>query len=138
MVPYIFVAAAVLAVIPILILYKIHSSKLKEDPSLRDKVQTKFMIGIAISEAIPILLIVYGFIKLEPVQTISALYIPFLIVLFLMAYTVFFILVNKRIDVTPESEETVNAFAMVSLPLSMSMPLIALVSLFLMAIILDK
>lgn len=132
MVPYIFVAAAVLAVIPILILYKIHSSKLKEDPSLRDKVQTKFMIGIAISEAIPILLIVYGFIKLEPVQTISALYIPFLIVLFLMAYTVFFILVNKRIDVTPESEETVNAFAMVSLPLSMSMPLIALVSLFLM------
>ncbi|WP_060678165.1 hypothetical protein [Virgibacillus halodenitrificans] len=132
MVPYIFVAAAVLAVIPILILYKIHSSKLKEDPSLRDKVQTKFMIGIAISEAIPILLIVYGFINLEPVQTISALYIPFLIVLFLMAYTVFFILVNKRIDVTPESEETVNAFAMVSLPLSMSMPLIALVSLFLM------
>ncbi|MCG1028167.1 hypothetical protein [Virgibacillus halodenitrificans] len=132
MVPYIFVAAAVLAVIPILILYKIHSSKLKEDPSLRDKVQTKFMIGIAISEAIPILLIVYGFIKLEPVQTISALYIPFLIVLFLMAYAVFFILVNKRIDVTPESEETVNAFAMVSLPLSMSMPLIALVSLFLM------
>ncbi|APC49701.1 hypothetical protein BME96_16565 [Virgibacillus halodenitrificans] len=132
MVPYIFVAAAVLAVIPILILYKIHSSKLKEDPSLRDKVQTKFMIGIAISEAIPILLIVYGFIKLEPVQTISALFIPFLIVLFLMAYAAFFILVNKRIDVTPESEETVNAFAMVSLPLSMSMPLIALVSLFLM------
>ncbi|MBD1221431.1 hypothetical protein [Virgibacillus halodenitrificans] len=132
MVPYIFVAAAVLAVIPILILYKIHSSKLKEDPSLRDKVQTKFMIGIAISEAIPIILIVYGFINLEPVQTISALFIPFLIVLFLMAYAVFFILVNKRIDVTPESEETVNAFAMVSLPLSMSMPLIALVSLFLM------
>lgn len=132
MVPYIFVAAAVLAVIPILILYKIHSSKLKEDPSLRDKVQTKFMIGIAISEAIPMILIVYGFINLEPVQTISALFIPFLIVLFLMAYTVFFILVNKRIDVTPESEETVNAFAMVSLPLSMSMPLIALVSLFLM------
>ncbi|MCJ0929601.1 hypothetical protein GLV94_07085 [Virgibacillus halodenitrificans] len=132
MVPYIFVAAAVLAVIPILILYKIHSSKLKEDPSLRDKVQTKFMIGIAISEAIPMILIVYGFINLEPVQTISALFIPFLIVLFLMAYAAFFILVNKRIDVTPESEETVNAFAMVSLPLSMSMPLIALVSLFLM------
>lgn len=129
---YIFVAAAVLAVIPILVLFKVNMEKLKEDPKQREKIQTRFMIGVALSEAIPILLIVWGFIEVAPVSSMEELYIPGIIVIFIMVFAAFFIFLQKSVGVAPEAKQTINSFAMVSIPIAMAIPIIALVSLFTM------
>lgn len=130
--PYLFVAAAALAVIPILILYKINVEKLKEDPEARGKVQTNFMIGVAVSEVIPIILIIYGFVNMESVANMAELYIPGLIVLFIMSFAISFIFLQKKVDVRPETKTLVHSFSMVSIPLSTAIPLISLVGLILM------
>ncbi|WP_232225532.1 hypothetical protein [Oceanobacillus manasiensis] len=130
---YYFVAAAVLAVIPILTLYKVLVGKLKENPSSQQSIQQKFIIGVALCEIIPLLLIVYGYINLAPVNTINELYIPGFIVLFLMAYAIFFIFLQRNVDVTPEAKPVVQSFTLISLALALGIPIIALVSLFMMA-----
>ncbi|MFD2627979.1 hypothetical protein [Oceanobacillus kapialis] len=129
---YYFVAAAALAAIPLLILFKVLVSKLKENPESLANIQQKFFMGVAISEAIPLLLIIYGYINLEPVDSIQELYIPGIIILFIMAYAIFFIFLQKNVDVTPEAKPTVQSFTFISIALAMSVPIIALVSLFMM------
>jgi F0F1-type ATP synthase membrane subunit c/vacuolar-type H+-ATPase subunit K len=131
--PYIFVAAAALAVIPILILFKVNVEKLKENPEVRGKVQTNFMIGVAVSEAIPIILIVFGFVNMEPVGSMEELYIPGLIIMFIMAFSVFFIFLQKNVGVDTATKAVINAFSIVSIPLSTAIPLISLIGLLLMA-----
>ncbi|OZU88389.1 hypothetical protein CIL03_12130 [Virgibacillus indicus] len=129
---YIFALAAVLAVIPILVIFKVFLDKLKRDPSQQGKVQSRFMIGVALSELIPILLVIWGFIELTPVSSIGELLLPGLIVIFLMVFAVFFIFLQKSVDVEPEAKAIVNSFAMIGIPITMAFPIIALVSLFLM------
>jgi F0F1-type ATP synthase membrane subunit c/vacuolar-type H+-ATPase subunit K len=132
MVAYYFVAAAVLAALPILTLYKVLVGKLKEEPSAQASIQQKFFIGVALSETIPLLLIVFGYINLTPVNSVEELYIPGLIVLFIMAYAVFFIFLQRNVDVTPEAKPIVQSFTLISLALALGVPIIALVSLFMM------
>ncbi|MGP4063897.1 hypothetical protein ACTWPF_03175 [Oceanobacillus sp. M65] len=132
MVAYYFVAAAVLAALPILTLYKVLVGKLKEEPSAQASIQQKFFIGVALSETIPLLLIVFGYINITPVNSVEELYIPGLIVLFIMAYAVFFIFLQRNVDVTPEAKPIVQSFTLISLALALGVPIIALVSLFMM------
>jgi F0F1-type ATP synthase membrane subunit c/vacuolar-type H+-ATPase subunit K len=132
MVAYYFVAAAVLAALPILTLYKVLVGKLKEEPTAQANIQQKFFIGVALSETIPLLLIVFGYINLTPVNSMEELYIPGLIVLFIMAYAAFFIFLQRNVDVTPEAKPIVQSFTLISLALALGVPIIALVSLFMM------
>ncbi|MBP1971515.1 F0F1-type ATP synthase membrane subunit c/vacuolar-type H+-ATPase subunit K [Virgibacillus natechei] len=133
MMAYIFVVAAVLAVIPILFLFKKNLEKLKEDPTQVNKVQINFMIGVAVSEIIPILLMVYGFIELSPVEEVSELYIPGFIILLFMGMAVFFINSQRRVDVEDHARNTVNSFATISIALVNAIPIMALVGIFMMA-----
>ncbi|MFA1822488.1 hypothetical protein ACDX78_20390 [Virgibacillus oceani] len=131
--PYIFVAAAVLAVIPIIILFKVNVEKLKENPESQGKVQTNFMIGIAVSEVIPLILIIFGFVNMEQAASIEELFIPGLIVLFTIAFSIFFIFLQKNVGVDPATKKVINSFSMVSIPLSTAIPTVSLIALFLMA-----
>lgn len=133
MMAYIFVVAAVLAVIPILFLFKKNVERLKEDPTQVNKVQTNFMIGVAVSEVIPLLLMVYGFIALSPVEDVSELYIPGFIILLFMGMAVFFINSQRRVDVEDHAKNTVNSFATISIALVNAIPIMALVGIFMMA-----
>ncbi|WP_235792382.1 hypothetical protein [Virgibacillus salidurans] len=130
---YIFVAAAVLAVIPILVLFKVNMEKLKEDPGQRNKVQSHFMIGVAVSEVIPLILLVFGFMGTNQVDSMSELYIPGLIILLLMGFAAFFIFLQRKVDVNPETKDTINSFAAISAALVNAIPIVALVALFMMA-----
>ncbi|KNE21580.1 hypothetical protein KM914_09150 [Virgibacillus pantothenticus] len=130
--PYVFVAAAALAMIPILALFKINVEKLKQDPSLQARVQNNMMIGVAISEGLPILLIVYGFSQMESVAEISELYTPAIILLFLVIFAVFFIFLQKKVDVPEEAKAMVTQFSLISTFLVLAIPIISIVALFMM------
>ncbi|WP_164667621.1 hypothetical protein [Virgibacillus doumboii] len=130
---YIFVAASVLALIPIMVLFKMNLEKIRENPDQLEKVQTKFFIGVAISEAIPILLIVFGMVNMTTVDSTSELYIPGLLVIVLMVIAVFFMTLQRAVNTDAESKAAVNSFARIGTPMAMAIPLVSIVGLFMMA-----
>lgn len=132
MIPYVFVAAATLAMFPILTLYKMNVEKLKQDPSQHARVQNNLMIGVALSEAIPILLIIYGYAQMESVSTVSDLYLPGIILLFLVIFAVLFIFMQAKVGVPEEAKSMITQYSIISLMLALAIPIISIVSLFMM------
>src|SRR5690625_4657785 len=93
--PYIFVAASIISVLLVVILFKITIEKIKEDPKAAGHAQTRFFIGVAISEIIPIILIAYGMMNIEQVTDITELYVPGLIIILTVAVALFFVILQK-------------------------------------------
>src|SRR5699024_128001 len=78
---YIFVAAAVFSVIPFSIVFKVHINKLIEDPDQINTIFRNFFIGVALTKIVPVILLVYGIIKLTDGVEMSTLYIPWLLII---------------------------------------------------------
>lgn len=129
---YIFAVAAVLAVLGILFVFKRNVEKLKEDPDLIAKVNNQLFIGVAISEAIPIVLIIIGFATMETVSNISELMVPGVIIILSMVFAIIYILLQTRIDVDEKSKPTLNSFGMITIALVNAIPLISIAGLFMM------
>lgn len=130
--PYVFVIATLVAIIPILIIFKISIERIKEDQSIAQKAQIQFMVGAALSEIIPIIIIVYAFTNKAFVQSIEELYIPGIIILLAMGISSFFILLQRFVDVDQDIKLIVNQFTFLSLAMTASLPVVSIVGLFLM------
>lgn len=127
--PYVFVAAVLLAIIPILIIFKVSVERIKEDPAQRGKAQVHFLIGAALSEVIPIILIVYGLTNIAPVETIQELYTPGIIIILTIVIAAFFIFLQRTFDVEESHKEAVNTFAMTSMAITNAVPIVAIIAL---------
>lgn len=130
--PYIFVIATVLAIVPLLIIFKVSIERIKEEPTHAGKAQQHFMIGAALSEIIPIIIIIYGFANITSVEAINELYLPGIIVLLLTSVSGFFIFLQSLVDVKEETKQVVTSFTMISLALMTSIPIVSIVGLVLM------
>lgn len=129
---YIFVAAAAIAVISISFIFKLSMDTIKEYPEEKESVQNKFFIWLGVSEVIPLILIVFGFMNLDTVATIEDLYIPGLFVIVLMGFAALFIILQRAVGVPKEIKMFVNTFSYIALGMANAIPIIALVSLLLM------
>ena len=127
--PYLFTAAAIIAVIGILIVFKINLDKIKADPEQVAKAQTNFFIGAAISESVPLIMIIYAIIHAVPLS-IEDLYVPAVIIIILMAFAMFFIFLQRKVDVEEDRRQAVNQFSMIAIALINAVPIIALVLMF--------
>lgn len=130
--PYFFILPTLLAIIPILIVFKVTIERIKEDPSVSRKAQVHFMIGVAVSEVIPIILFVYGFINLTPVNDIEELYLPGIIILLIMGIAAFFILLQRVVDVDEDTKPLVMTFTTLTFAVSASLPILSIVALVMM------
>lgn len=128
MVPYLFAAAALLAGVGIMIVFKINLDKVKDNPENAEKAKNNFFIGTAIVETIPIVLIVFALINATD-YSMQEVYVPISIIIATMVFSLFFIFLQRRVDVDEESRRTVNSFAIVALALSNSIPLVSLIML---------
>src|SRR5690625_6917735 len=104
MVAYYFVAATLLAIIPVLVVFKITIEKLREHPEDRGQLLTRFFIFVFGIEVLPIVLVVLGSINQERVSDISELYVPGLIIILAYIFAYIFITM-QRINDTERSEE---------------------------------
>ena len=129
---YFFMIASIMAVISILIVFKIFIDKIKITPEKRGILQSKFFIGVAIAEAIPIILIVFGFMASQPVTSMNELLVPGIVIILSMAFAPFFIFLQSKVDVTEESRAAVSSFAAIGSMLTVSIPIISLVALFML------
>src|SRR5690625_4983146 len=117
MIPYIFVAATAINVLPILLLFKILIEKIKENPNQANKFQMNFLIGAALCESIPILIIIYGFSNLTTMNSIQDLYMPGIIILLITAFANFFIFLQRMVDIDDEIKGVVSQFVIIGIAL---------------------
>lgn len=127
---YLFVVAAILAAVSISVLFKINIGKIKEQPELANKVQTNFFIGVAISEAIPLILLIFGIINTETVSSIEQLFIPAIIIILTIVCASFFLFLQSKVDVIEENKASVTTFTAIGIAMVNAIPLISLVFLF--------
>ena len=130
---YIYVLAAAIAVFGILIAFKINVEKIKENPDQREKAQQNFFIGVAISESIPIILLIFGFINMETASSMEEIYLPVILVIMLMAFAIFFVFLQRSVGVEAKSKEVIKVFSFIGIAMANAIPIIALVFLFMAA-----
>ena len=104
--------------------------RIKENPERREKIYSQFFIGIALSESIPLILIVYGFANLSPVASIEELYAPGLIIILFTIIAAIFIFLQRAVDVTDEIKGVVATFSFIALAMTTAIPIISIVALF--------
>src|SRR5690625_1061351 len=98
MVAYYFVAATLLAIIPILVVFKITIEKLRENPEDREQLFTRFFILVFGIEVLPIILVILGNINQEKVSDISELYVPGLTIILAYVFAYIFITMQRIND----------------------------------------
>ena len=129
---YYFAFASLLAVISILLVFKVNVEKLKENPKEVGQIQTKFFIGVAIAEAIPIILVVFGLMDLTAVSSMEELYIPGLIVILSLVFAPFFVFLQKSVGVPEDAKQVVTTFSFIGMAMANAIPFISLVGLIMM------
>jgi len=125
---YYFVAATLIAVIPLLILFKVIIEKIRENPEKQAYFLTRFILGVALIESLPIVLVVLGFINLERVKDISELYLPGAIILLSLVFALIFISLQRIND----AEVNTGQFRILALAFLSAIPMVSLISLMLM------
>lgn len=126
---YLFMFAAVIAALSILTVYRIFIGKVKQHPDDRPKLLSQFMIRVAISETLPLILLVLAFMNIETVTNINELYLPGLVVLITMAFVPFFIFLQTKVDVTEETKSAVKHSSYLAIGLAMAIPISSFVGL---------
>lgn len=131
---YIFVAAAVLAVIPFSIVFKVHTNKLIESPEEINTIFKNFFIGVALTKIVPVILLVYGIIKLTDGVEISTLYIPWLIIIIVSIAGYSIVSAQKNLDVNEQTQVAINTLTTIARPLLFSIPIMSAIFIFLMTL----
>lgn|SRR5699024_5108432 len=129
---YYFTAAVIFSVIPISFIFKIYMDRLKENPDDRAEIQKNFFIWVFISEIIPIIFVVFGFIHMSPVETMGDLFLPGILILVITACGVFFVILQLFVDVPRKMKEIYTVFTMIAMSLMLSFPIISVVAFFAM------
>ncbi|MFS0750340.1 hypothetical protein [Oceanobacillus sp. 1P07AA] len=136
MIPYIFVAAAAIAALGIISAYKKAHNAILEGQNDTAKIQSKFFLHVAIIEALPIILVIIGFMFAEgQTFTMQDIYIPLAIIIGLFIFNAFIVFSqisqvkhlrqSKQID-----EPTLNAargISFIAIAVSNAVPIISLV-----------
>lgn len=95
---YIFVAAAFLSVISMLIIFNVNIAKLKKDSGQISKVQKQFFIGAALSKIAPTLLLILGILNMPSNIVIDDLYVPWLLILIIVIYGFYHVSRKKKVN----------------------------------------
>ena len=119
-----------LSVLPIAIIFKISMDRLKENPEERFSIQQKFFIWVFISEIIPIILVVFGFVNMAPAETINDMLVPAIIIVAITLFGVVFIFLQRLVDVPADMKEMMTTFTLIGISLMFSMPIISTVAFF--------
>src|SRR5690625_78192 len=125
MVAYYFVAATLLAIIPVLVVFKITIEKLREHPEDRGQLLTRFFILVFGIEVLPIVLVILGSINQERVSDISDLYVPGLIIILAYIFAYIFITMQRIND----TEVDTRMFRIIAFALASAIPIVSIVML---------
>jgi len=131
---YFFVVAALISVIPILVIFKQNVNKLIDEPQQFPQVQKRFFIGAAISKILPVIIIILGMLRMPSGLDISRLYIPWLIIIAVVIFGFFYVSSPKKLDAERDVKIAVNTLITITRPHLFTIPIMSIVFLFLMTL----
>src|SRR5690625_3495479 len=129
---YLFVGSAIFAIIPVVIIFKILAKRLIERPGQYNQVQKNLFIGIAMSKIVPVIVLIFAILRMPSGIDFNMLIIPYIIIIASVIVCFLFISSHKRLQTEPEAKRAVNTLIMVTRPHLFSIPLMAIVFLYLM------
>ncbi|RDW22228.1 hypothetical protein CWR48_00540 [Oceanobacillus arenosus] len=127
---YFFVMAAILVAGSISVIIKINTRRIKEQPDQASKAQTNFFFGVAISEAIPLILLILGIMNAEAGSSVNQLYVPAIIIIYTIICASLFLFLQSKVDVVEANIASVTNFTAIGMAMVNAIPIIALVFLF--------
>lgn len=128
---YLFVTAGLLSVVSLVLIFKWAYDRVLDDPKQFVKTQRKFFIYAALSKIIPVVLIIFGLIHMSPLEK-KSLPLPMGIIIAFLIYGLYFISSQRPKDATEDAQHAAYLLKFIARPLLFSIPLMALVFLFLM------
>jgi|SRR5690625_92003 len=129
---YLFVGAALFAIIPVVIIFKVLAKRLIDQPNNYNQIQKNLFIGIAMSKIVPVIVLIFAILRMPSGIELNTLLIPYLIIIVSVIVCFLIISADKRLDIEPEAKRAVNTLIMVTRPHLFSIPLMAVVFLYLM------
>jgi|SRR5690625_730680 len=131
---YLFVSAAVLAVIPTVIIFKVLSNRLKEQPEQYNQVQKHLFIGVAMSKIVPVIILIFAILRMPSGIELNRLFIPWLIIFITVIVSFMYITSQKKLSLQPHAQRAVNTLVTITRPHLFSIPLMAVIFLYLMTL----
>jgi F0F1-type ATP synthase membrane subunit c/vacuolar-type H+-ATPase subunit K len=127
---YLFILAAVIASFGISFVLRSSMEKLVIEPEALGKIQTKFFMSVAIIEALPILLIVFGFMTLAD-STVNAIIPVFLVgITVLINFILNLIKKNELLSHSAKVQSALNALFLMGNVLMAVLPAVAIMAAF--------
>lgn len=128
---YYFVIAALLSVISLVVVLKVNLDKVIDDPKRMYEVQKSFLIGVALSKIIPVVLIIIGIVQMKQAE-MNDLIVPIIVILVALLAAFIFMSYKKKINAKEEVTIAVHTLVKMARPLLFSIPLMAIIFLWLM------
>jgi F0F1-type ATP synthase membrane subunit c/vacuolar-type H+-ATPase subunit K len=130
---YYFVLAAIIATFGISWAVRIAIRELANEPERKENIQTKMFIKVAVVEAIPIILIIFGFINLS--SSTSDIILPLIIVGVVTILNIIFIngtssQITNDLNTPGDLKSAIKTLTMMGTTLVLAIPIIAVVACF--------
>lgn len=130
---YIFVVAAVVSIFSVYFVFKYLLKEVKQEKVTFEKTQKRFLIGMFLSKIVPLILIIFGIIKMS-YKELNQLYIPGILILIAMVIGLILIEKIKKDNKNDSKKMYINYLITFTRPLMLTLPLMSLAFLFLMTI----
>lgn len=130
---YIFVVAAVVSIFSVYFVLKRLLKDVIENKVPFEQTQKKFLLGMFMSKIIPLILLIFGIIKMS-YKELNELYIPIAIVLIAAIIGLVLIEKVKKDNKTEPTKVYINYLITFTRPLMLTLPIMAIAFLYLMTI----
>ena len=130
---YIFVVAAVVSIFSVYFVLKHLLKDVIENKVPFEQTQKKFLLGMFMSKIIPLILLIFGIIKMS-YKELNELYIPIAIILIAAIIGLFLIEKVKKDNKTEPTKVYINYLITFTRPLMFTLPIMAIAFLYLMTI----
>lgn len=130
---YIFVVAAVVSIFSVYFVFKYLLKEVKQEEVTFEKTQKRFLIGMFLSKIVPLILIIFGIIKMS-YKELNQLYLPGILILIAMIIGLILIEKIKKDNKNDSKKVYINYLITFTRPLMLTLPLMSLAFLFLMTI----
>src|SRR5699024_6482513 len=128
-----FVVAAVVSIFSVYFVFKYLLKEVKQEKVTFEKTQKRFLIGMFLSKIVPLILIIFGIIKMS-YKELNQLYIPGILILITMVIGLILIEKIKKDNKNYSKKVYINYLITFTRPLMLTLPLMSLAFLFLMTI----
>lgn len=130
---YIFVVAAVVSIFSVYFVLKHLLKDVIENKVPFEQTQKKFLLGMFMSKIIPLILLIFGIIKMS-YKELNELYIPIAIILISAIIGLILIEKVKKDNKTEPTKVYINYLITFTRPLMLTLPIMAIAFLYLMTI----